>query len=118
LGAPHRRLMAAVLQTVVDDCRGSGYRRAAGYPAPTGRRRIHQALSYMANTDRVWPFSFENLCEALGLDAGRLRQQFAREGWDEDYDLRRLHGGLGAPILTRGGSRASAHALPLARGVT
>jgi hypothetical protein len=25
---PHKRLMAAVLQTVVDDCRGSVYRRA------------------------------------------------------------------------------------------
>ena len=28
---PHRRLMAAVLQTVVDDCGGSAYWRARGY---------------------------------------------------------------------------------------
>ena len=76
VAAPHRRLMAAVLQTVVDDCQGSAYRRAAGHPAPTCRRDIRQALAYMASTDRVWPFSFENLCEALSLDTGRLREQF------------------------------------------
>jgi hypothetical protein len=23
--------------------------------------------------DRTWPFSFENICEAVGLDAGTLR---------------------------------------------
>ena len=28
---PHRRLIAAVLQTVVDDCGGSAYWRARGY---------------------------------------------------------------------------------------
>jgi hypothetical protein len=76
LAAPHRRLMAAVLQTAVDDCRGSAYRLAAGYPLPTGRRDIRQALAYVASTDRAWPFSFENLCEALSLDAGRFRRQF------------------------------------------
>ena len=74
---PHKRLMAAVLQTVVDDCRGSAYRRARGYElaAPRG---IRQATNYMASTDRGWPFSFENLCEALGLDADSLRQELRK----------------------------------------
>ena len=72
---PHKRLMAAVLRAVVDDCRGgSDYRRSAGYAAISARR-IHRALAYVASADRVWPFSFENLCDALGLDAGRLRDE-------------------------------------------
>lgn len=72
---PHKRLMAAVLQTVVDDCHGSVYRRARGHKRFNGPRTIHKAIAYMASTDRAWPFSFENLCEALDLDAGDLRHE-------------------------------------------
>src|SRR5213593_1666010 len=72
---PHKRLMAAVLQAVVDDCRGgSVYRRSAGKGA-IGARTVRQAIAYVASRDRVWPFSFENLCESLGLDAGGLREE-------------------------------------------
>ncbi len=71
---PHKRLMAAVLQAVVDDCRGSVYRRARGYRTPIAQRDVRKATAYVASTDRGWAFSFENLCEALGLDAGRLRR--------------------------------------------
>src|SRR3989475_3681927 len=76
---PHKRLMAAVLQTVVDDCRGSVYRRARGYERPIGRGTTTKAIAYAASTDRAWPFSFENLCEALGVDAGGLRQELRKE---------------------------------------
>src|SRR5437016_13032981 len=72
---PHKRLMAAVLQTVVDDCRGSAYRRARGYTTPISRREVRRATAFVASTDRTWPFSFENLCEALGLDSRSLRRQ-------------------------------------------
>jgi len=72
---PHKRLMAAVLQTVVDDCRGSVYRRARGYRTPIAQRDVRKATAYLASTDRGWAFSFENLCQALGLDAGRLRRE-------------------------------------------
>lgn len=73
---PERRLMAAVLQGVVDDHRGSVYRRAAGYGSPTNRRRLRAAAAYVARRDREWPFSFDNLCDALSLDPGRLRNAF------------------------------------------
>src|SRR5262245_4031024 len=76
---PHRRVMLAVLQTVVDDCRGRPYQRSAGYGARVDGRAYRQATAYMARTDRVWPFSFENLCGALGLDAGCLRQALQKE---------------------------------------
>lgn len=71
---PQKRLMLAVLQTVVDDVRGSSYRVAAGYPASVDRRAYEQARAYLTSTDRSWPFSFENVCEAVGLDPDRLRE--------------------------------------------
>jgi len=72
---PYKRLMAAVLQTVVDDCRGSVYRRARGCRTPVAQRDVRKATAYVASTDRGWAFSFENLCQALGLDPGRLRRE-------------------------------------------
>src|SRR5690242_15863448 len=72
---PQKRLMAAVLQAVVDDCRGgSVYRRATGQGV-IGAGSVRKAVAYVASTDRTWPFSFENLCDALGLDAVALRRE-------------------------------------------
>jgi hypothetical protein len=72
---PHKRLMAAVLHAVVDDCRGgTPYRRATGQGVIEARS-VRKAVAYVASTDRTWPFSFENLCDALGLDATALRQE-------------------------------------------
>ena len=73
---PQKRLMLAVLQTVVDDHWGSAYRRAAGRGAVTDPKSLREASAYVASTDRSWPFSFENLCEAIGLDADYLRRAF------------------------------------------
>ena len=75
LAEPQRRLMAAVLQTVVDDCGGSVYRRARGYRRAVSRHDRRKATAYVASRDRTWSFSFENLCEALGVDAHRLRRE-------------------------------------------
>ena len=72
-GEPHQRLMAAVLQTAVDDCRHRVYR---GAPSSSDLRR---AVVYVASRDRGWPFSFENLCEALSLDAEVLRRSLRKE---------------------------------------
>lgn len=79
LAEPQKRLMVAVLQTVWDDCRGSAYRRRAGLGPATNLRAARHASAYVASTDRGWPFSFENICEALGLDAGRLRRDLHKE---------------------------------------
>lgn len=70
---PQRRLMAAVLQTALDDCQG------AAFPGATRRGAVRRAVAYVASRDRRWPFSFENLCEALALDAGSLRQLLRKE---------------------------------------
>jgi hypothetical protein len=73
---PCKRLMAAVLQTVVDDCWGSDRRRLPGHRRA---RAASRADDYLASRDHVWPFSFENLCEALSLDPVSLRQELRKD---------------------------------------
>lgn len=74
LAKPQRRLMAAVLQTVVEDFHRSRRVLHAIAPGAGGEdRQSRNAFAYVASRDRVWPFSYENLCEALGLDARHLR---------------------------------------------
>ena len=75
---PNRRLMAAVLRTAVDDYRGTDRSFVTDRRAPTTPRNIRKAVAYVTSTDRTWPFSFENLCEALGLDAVDVRQKLRK----------------------------------------
>ena len=84
---PPRRLMAAVLQTVLDDVRGPS-RRAAG------RHAHEQARAYVASTDRSWPFSFENVCEAIGIDADLMREQLSVPGSSGSGVIGRNRGGF------------------------
>jgi len=46
---------------------------------PTDSRTIHRAIAYVSSTDRRWPFSFENVCDALDLDAHLLRRSLTTE---------------------------------------
>jgi hypothetical protein len=74
LAEPQRRLMLAVLKTVVEDCEVP-----VGLEPVTPKERLDhqayaQAWAYVRSTDRSWPFSFENVCEAVGLDASSLRR--------------------------------------------
>jgi hypothetical protein len=66
--------MPAMLRRAVDECLGSADRRAAAYRPGGEQRVVRAALAYVSSTDRTWAFSFENLCDAIGLDAGSLRQ--------------------------------------------
>jgi hypothetical protein len=75
LAEPHKSLMAAVLRTVVDDCCAASIDPRPVAPADLRPRGVRQAIAYVASTDRAWPYSFENLCEALGLSAQTLRRQ-------------------------------------------
>jgi hypothetical protein len=72
---PQKRLMLAVLQTVVDDYRGAADEEAMmGGGGPSERKAALRAAAYVSSKDRSWPFSFESICETIGLDAERLRQ--------------------------------------------
>src|SRR5713101_645407 len=63
-----QRLMRAVLADAVSciECYSSG-RGPQSWPA------CREVLSWVLSRDRIWPFSFENICLALDLDPIRLR---------------------------------------------
>jgi len=79
IAEPQRRLMAAVLKTAVDDYRAHAGWRAAWAGAPATSQCIGEVLDYVASGDRAWPFSFENLCDALGIDPALLRRTLREE---------------------------------------
>lgn len=68
----HRRLMVAVLQDAVAIILSPGRLRG-------GRRRLlHETIAWVRSDDVAWPFSFLNVCEAVDLDAYRLRHRLGR----------------------------------------
>lgn len=64
-----RRLMIAVLEDAVDV-----YRKLAGARDNRRRALFEDAEAWLESSDRSWIFSFENICDVLGLDAGYLRR--------------------------------------------
>ena len=71
---PERRLMLAVLESAISDWL---VRRGTQVAARHDLRvAVDEDLaSWFASTDRRWPYSFENICAALGLDAGGVRRR-------------------------------------------
>jgi hypothetical protein len=71
--AGERALMRAVLEDAVRCLAGEiGARDERPQLAADARR-------WVLDPDLHWPFSFENVCDALGLDAGRLRAELLRD---------------------------------------
>jgi hypothetical protein len=71
---PERRLAAAVLEDAVDE-----YRRYATATTRRGRRRFGEVAEWFASDDATWPFSFHNVCNALGLNPDWFRARLQRE---------------------------------------
>jgi hypothetical protein len=67
---PARRLMAAVLEDAVHELAHPG-----GGSARARERRCDEILAWFASDDDTWPFSFVNVCDALGIAPSRLRTQ-------------------------------------------
>jgi hypothetical protein len=63
-----RHLMLAVLREAVD-C----YQKYALARDARGRAMFAGAADWIESTDREWPFSYENICEVLGLEPAYLR---------------------------------------------
>ena len=82
LAQPQKRLMLAVLKAVLDDCEPISDLRAAGRDARDDLRTHEQAIAYVESPDRSWPFSFVNICEAIGLDADSIRRALKHRGGD------------------------------------
>jgi hypothetical protein len=68
------QLMAAVLETAIDD-----FRRYAQHASPLGRQLFERASRWIAASDLGWPYSFENICRALDIDPFALRRTLMRE---------------------------------------
>ncbi len=78
LSGPEPRLALAVLQLAVLDLL-----RFAGSRRPEQQRLYRRARAWVASTDRSWPFSFANLCEAIGICPERLRGRLLAVGREE-----------------------------------
>ena len=67
-GGEHR-LMLAILEDAVDV-----YRKQAGARDARRQAMFAEAETWIESTDRTWIFSFENICEALGIEVEYLRR--------------------------------------------
>src|SRR5437867_7590685 len=79
-----RRLLLAVLE---DGIRTFLKNARATHGRAFNLRR--EALTWLTTDDRSDVFAFENICEALGIDASRLRQRVLGEA--PDGELSTLH---------------------------
>jgi hypothetical protein len=91
-----RRLMLAVLQDAVE-C----YQKYALARDPRGRMLFEDARDWIESDEREWSFSYENICEILGLNPEYIRRGLSK--WHQQR----------APV-----KRATARIMPLALGVT
>ena len=64
-----RRLMVAILEDAVEV-----YRKQAGARDRKRRQLFEDAEAWIESPDRSWIFSYENICDVLGIDATYLRK--------------------------------------------
>jgi hypothetical protein len=69
LDVPERKLRLAVLEDAIH-----ALQRHARARSSRGRRLYEDALGWIMDDDRREPFSFANVCEALGLDPSYVRR--------------------------------------------
>lgn len=67
-----RRLMLAVLEDAV-----LVYQRYALSRDPEKRQECKDAREWIASHDTTWPFSFDNICNVLGIDPEYVRSGLA-----------------------------------------
>jgi hypothetical protein len=67
-----KRLMLAVLQDALECFAG----RTACTRGLTTRRSAQEAADWVADTNYIEVFSFNSVCEVLGLDAAAVRRAF------------------------------------------
>jgi hypothetical protein len=70
-----RRLMLAVLEDAVQ-C----YQRYALARDARGQHEFEEARRWVESHEREWPYSFENICDVLGLDIDYIREGLRRQG--------------------------------------
>ncbi len=73
---PERRLVSAILADAINCFKRQGLASGRG-----SRRAAYESERWIMSADRDWPFSFENICEVLDIDAKWLRSSLLR--WRE-----------------------------------
>lgn len=66
---PEKRLMLAVLEDAV-----ATFQRFVDAKHRRGQRLFLEAEEWITSTDAEWPFAFENICNALEIEAEYLRR--------------------------------------------
>ena len=102
IAEPERRLLFAVLTDAI-----VRFRRFAEAPNDPGRRDCVEAERWIRSSDREWPCSFVNVCEALDIEPGPLRR--ALLAWRNPGSTRRRATRRGL-LVKRRRSRAAADA--------
>ncbi|MCC6849682.1 MAG: hypothetical protein IT294_14355 [Deltaproteobacteria bacterium] len=74
LPEPERRLRLALLDDAL-----RYHRDYAGATERRARVLYEDAAEWIASRDRSEPFAFENVCDALGLDASAIRRALRRD---------------------------------------
>ena len=80
---PEKRLMLAVMEDAI-----ATFQKSA--PAMTRRQRrlLKETEEWIGSADSSWPFSFENICAALDIEAEYLRGGISR--WKEVLQARHV----------------------------
>ena len=74
-GRGERALMCAVLEDAIRCLMGQGY------PGHSRGLLAARARAWVAARDLRWPFSFECICDALGIESSALRRHLLRDRW-------------------------------------
>ena len=110
--SPELRLMAAVLEDAVRT-----FCRCAGVRGVRNGRLFRETAEWFESSDLSWPYAFENVCDALGIEAAWLRRLL-----DDWYRIRTASGQRPAriPCIRRiaGSRHAVSGRAPTGRHVT
>lgn len=68
-----QRLMISIIELAVDD-----YMKYAGFRDRSPHELFAAAEAWIESADRSWLYSFETICDHLGLDAGCVRNGLRR----------------------------------------
>ena len=65
---PEKVLVAAILNDAIQE-----YRKYGGVQDPNGKKRFREAEEWIMHDGNGWIFSFDNVCDFLGLDPDYVR---------------------------------------------
>lgn len=97
---PEKRLMLAVLEDAVGT-----FQKYAWSRERSGQKLFEDAEEWFSDDDHEWPYSFVNICNALGLEAEYLRGGLERWKDRQRADQAAGHNVVRFPFRRVNGSR-------------